>query len=93
MGSWPLLIRQRSGQDPQREISCNASPVAWGVTEAELLLAGHAHAYTHTQNRVADMHTQAYTWTLHPITPISETLPQDLSLWLWSQQTKSVAPY
>lgn len=55
MGLWPLLIRQRSGQDPQREILRNASPVAYGVIEAELLLAGHAH----THKGVTDMHAQA----------------------------------
>lgn len=66
MGSWPLLIRQRSGQDPQREILRNASPVAWGVIEAELLLAGHTHTHPHQSHRYAytsiDMDS-------HPFTP------------------------
>ncbi len=43
MGSRPLLIRQRSGQDPQREISRNASPVAWSVIEVEPWCGRHTH--------------------------------------------------
>lgn len=52
------------------------------------LLATH----THTHDGVKKMHIQPQDMDSSPLLPrISAALPQDLSLWRWSQQTKSVA--